>query len=66
MYIWKSYVKNIKKFVFHSCKNKVVFHVWNWMSFIYSIDFLEPNSDFQMPLIFLLVDKNTKCGYPFS
>ena len=31
-----------------------------------SIDFLEPISDFQRPITFLLVDKNTKCGYSFS
>ena len=28
-------------------------------------DFLEPTRDFQTPIIFLLVDKNTKCGYFF-
>ena len=32
----------------------------------FSVDFLEPTSDFQTPITFLLVDKNTKCGYKFS
>ena len=36
------------------------------MSSAFSIDFLEPTSEFQMPVTFLLVDKNTKCGYTFS
>ena len=36
------------------------------MSFAFSIDFLEPTSKFQMPVTFLLVDKNTKCEYSFS
>ena len=36
------------------------------MSFSFSIDFLEPTSEFQTPVTFLLVDKNTKCGYSFS
>ena len=36
------------------------------MSSAFSIDFLEPTSDFQKPIAFLLVDKNTKCGYSFS
>ena len=38
------------------------------MSSAFSIDFLEPTSEFQMPidLTFLSVDKNTKCGYSFS
>ena len=33
---------------------------------IFSIDFHEPTSEFQMPVIFLLVDKHTKCVYSFS
>ena len=36
------------------------------MSSAFSIDFLEPASEFQTPVTFLLVDKNTKCGYSFS
>ena len=32
----------------------------------FSIDFLECTSEFQTPVTFLLVDKNTKCGYSFS
>ena len=36
------------------------------MSSALSIDFLEPTSEFQMPVTFLLVDKNTKCGYSIS
>ena len=36
------------------------------MTSAFSIDFLEPTSEFQMPVTFLLVDKNTKCGYSFS
>ena len=36
------------------------------MSSALSIDFLEPTSDFQKPVTFLLVDKNTKCGNSFS
>ena len=36
------------------------------MSSAFSIDFLEPTSEFQMPVAFLLVDKNTKCGHSFS
>ena len=31
------------------------------MSFAFSIDFIELTSDFQTPVTFLLVDKNTKC-----
>ena len=31
-----------------------------------SIDFLEPTSDFQTAVAFLLVDKSTKSGYSFS
>ena len=30
------------------------------MSSAFSIDVLEPTSEFQMPVTFLLVDKNTK------
>ena len=36
------------------------------MSSAFFIDFLEPTSEFQMPVTFLLVDKKTKCGYSFS
>ena len=36
------------------------------MSSVFSIDFLELTSEFQKPVTFLLVDKNTKCGYSFS
>ena len=36
------------------------------MSFAFSVNFLEPTLDFQMPITFLLVHKNTKCGYSFS
>ena len=36
------------------------------MSFAFSIDFLEPTSEFQTHVTFLLVDKNTRCGYSFS
>ena len=36
------------------------------MSSVFSIDSLEPTSEFQTPVTFLLVDKNTKCGYSFS
>ena len=32
----------------------------------FSIDFLEPTSEFQTAVTFLLVDKITKCGYSFS
>ena len=32
----------------------------------FSVDFLVPTSDFQTPITFLLVDKNTKCGHLFS
>ena len=32
----------------------------------FSIDFLEPTSEFQTPVTFLLEYKNTKCGYSFS
>ena len=49
------------KVVFHSCEN--ISHI-SWVNF--SIDFLETTSEFQMPVTFLLVDKNTKCGYSFS
>ena len=35
------------------------------MSFAFSLDFLKPTSDFQMPITFLLVDKNTKYGFRF-
>ena len=31
----------------------------------FSVDFLEHTSDFQTPITFLLVEKNTKCGYSF-
>ena len=36
------------------------------MSSAFSIDFIEPTAEFQTPVTFLLVDKNTKCGYSFS
>ena len=36
------------------------------MSSAFSINFLEPTLDFQMPITFLLVHKNTMCGYSFS
>ena len=36
------------------------------MSSAFSIDFLEPISEFQTPVTFFLVDKNTTCGYSFS
>ena len=36
------------------------------MSSAFSIDFLEPTSEIQTPVTFLLVDKNTKCVYSFS
>ena len=36
------------------------------MSSAFSIEFLEPTSEFQTPVTFLLVDRNTKCGYSFS
>ena len=36
------------------------------MSSAFSIDFLEPTSNIKMPITFLFVDKNTKCGCPFS
>ena len=45
---------------------KLYFTGANWMSSAFSIDFLEPTSDFQMPVTFLLVDKNIKCVYSFS
>ena len=35
------------------------------MSSAFSIDFLEPTSEFQMPVTFLLVDKNIKAGIRF-
>ena len=35
------------------------------MSSAFSIDFLEPTSEFQTHVTFLLVDKNTKGGYLF-
>ena len=35
------------------------------MSSAFYIDFLEPTSEFQTPVTFLLADKNTKCGYSF-
>ena len=54
-YFWKA--------VFHSREN---IKVGNWMSSAFSIDSLEPTSEFQTPVTFLLVDKNTKCGYSFS
>ena len=31
----------------------------------FSIDFLEPTSEFQKHVSFLLVYKNTKCGFSF-
>ena len=46
-------------------KMLVVFQGWNWMSSAFYIDFLEPTSEFQTPVTFLLADKNTKCGYSF-
>ena len=36
------------------------------MSSAFTIDFLEPTSEFQTPVIFLLVDKNKKCWYSLS
>ena len=36
------------------------------MSSAFSIGFLEPTSEFQTPVTFLLVAKNTKCEYSFS
>ena len=36
------------------------------MSSAFSFDFLEPTSDFQTPITFLLLDNNTKCGFSFS
>ena len=36
------------------------------MTSAFSIEFLEPTSEFQTPVTFLLVDRNSKCGYSFS
>ena len=36
------------------------------MSSAFSIDFLEPTPVFQMPVTFVNVEENTKCGYSFS
>ena len=36
------------------------------MSSAFSIDFFEHTSEFKTPVTFLLVEKNTKCGYSFS
>ena len=35
------------------------------MSLDFFIDLIEPTSDFQTAITFLLVDKNTSCGYSF-
>ena len=63
------YSTYFKKAVFHSRENiKAVFRSHENISCIslvkldvlsaFSIDFLEPTSEFQMPVTFLLVDKN--------
>ena len=58
--------ENIKSCISQSWKYKLYFHGWNWMSSAFSVGFLEPTSEFQTPVTFLLVAKNTKCGYSFS
>ena len=35
------------------------------MSSAFSVDFLEPTSEFQMPVTFLVVAENIKCGHSF-
>ena len=32
----------------------------------FSVDFIKPTLDFETPVAFLFVDKNTKRGYSFS
>ena len=36
------------------------------MSSAFSIEFLDPTSDFQTPITFLLENEIKKCGYSFS
>ena len=67
VYLKKLYFIAVKiQVVFYGCENTSCISRVNWMSYTFSIDFLEPTSDFQMPITFLSVDKNTKCGYSFS
>ena len=59
MYIWKSYISQPWKY------KKCFIYAWNWMSSTFSFDFIEPTSDFQTPITFLLVDKTQRVGFIF-
>ena len=37
-----------------------------WITSDFSIDSLQRTSELQMPITFLFVGKNIKCGYAFS
>ena len=65
--IYKGHNVYLKKVIFNSHENIKSCISWmNWRSSAFSVDFLEPTLDFQTPITFLLVDKNTKFGYSFS
>ena len=44
---------------------QVVFNEGNWILSAFSIDFLEPTSEFQTPVTFLLMDKTQSVGILF-